>query len=351
MNRRERRARTAVSVGSYDVSFNRAVALMVARRHAEAEIELRAALAAKRTLEAQHNLGTVLVELGRLKEAIQAYRAALRLAPDSQRTHNSLVKPLVDLGRLEEAQRHGTRALELKDVEATAEFERYRATFRPRPPASAPPRRRLIAYSLWGAQGVYVDGSLQNAERAVKLYPGWTCRFYLDDTVPAAAVASLAQAGAEIVTMPRPAADRPYDGLFWRFLAADDPAAELVLFRDCDSLLNEREGAAVEAWLASGRTAHVMRDHVLHCDLMLAGLWGVRATKLPLLAEAIAAWIAANPHPLNARVQDQVFLRHAVWPLIREDQLTHDSVYRVFGAEPFPNEGPELGKRDVVPRA
>jgi len=347
MNRKERRARAAGPAASYDDSFNRAVALMVARRYAEAEAELRAALAAKRTLEAHHNLGAVLVELGRPSEAITSYRAALKLSPESQRTHNSLVKPLVELGRLDEAARHGARALELKDREATQEFRRYRPLLTPKSPA---PARDLIAFSLWGTEPIYLDGAVQNVERARDLYPGWTCRIYRDDTVPSPVRAGLTEGGAKVVTMPRPAADRPYDGLFWRFLAADDPGARHVLFRDCDSLLNEREAAAVRAWLDSGRLAHVMRDHILHCDLMLAGLWGAHAPRLPLLGPSVSAWIAANPHPLNARVQDQTFLRHAVWPLIREDHLAHDSAYRIFGAKPFPSGGPELGKRDVVPR-
>jgi len=350
MNRKERRAQAARPTASYEESFGRAVALMVAQRHAEAETELRAALAARRTLEAHHNLGAVLMELGRPNEAVASYRAALKLSADSQRTHNSLVKPLVDLGRLDEAAKHGTRALELKDREATVAFERYRSLLPPKPVPVRPPTKDLIAYSLWGTQPIYLDGALRNVERAAQLYPGWRVRVHLDDSVPAATVSALSDAGAEVVTMPRPVADRPYDGLFWRFLAADDADARHVLFRDCDSLLSARDAAAVHAWLDSGRLAHVMRDHVLHCDLILAGLWGVDAARLPRLGDAIAAWIAANPHPLNARVQDQTFLRHVVWPLIRGNHIGHDSIYRIFGAEDYPREGPPLGMRDVMPR-
>mgnify|MGYP006292180853 FL=1 len=44
--------------------------------------------------------------------------------------------------------------------------------------------------------------------------------------------------------------------------------------RDADSVLNIRERAAVDDWLASGAAFHVMRDHPVHCDLMLAGMGG-----------------------------------------------------------------------------
>ena len=350
MNRKERRTYVSRSSDSYDTLFDRGVAFMTASRWLEAETALRTALVRKRTSAALHNLGSVLVALGRLDEAIQTFRQALRLAPDSQRTHNSLVKPMYELGRLNEAIHHGTRALELKDQEAAIEFPRYEPFLRVKPALT--PTKDLISFCLWGGDRLYTTGALQNVALSDRLYPGWICRYYLDDTVPIEIRNALTDRGAEIVAMPRPPEGRRYDALFWRFLAADDPAVRRVLFRDCDSLLNERERDAVDAWTSSNRTAHLMRDHALHCELILAGMWGALAPGLPLLGEAIQHWQAANQHPLNARVQDQIFLRHVVWPIVRADHLAHDSTYRVVGSEPFPTaDGPCLGVRDAVASA
>eukprot|EP00961_Rhodomonas_salina_P092844 1249849-Rhodomonas_salina.1 len=47
-------------------------------------------------------------------------------------------------------------------------------------------------------------------------------------------------------------------GMFWRFLAASDPCASLIVFRDTDSLLNPRERAAVLSSLICCPFAHVL---------------------------------------------------------------------------------------------
>src|SRR6202043_4091751 len=90
----------------------------------------------------------------------------------------------------------------------------------PAPPFDATcPQHNVVAFSLWGARAAYVDGMIANAGLVRALYPGWTCRVYLDQSVPQPAVDKLRQAGAQIVAMPRAGS---HYGLFWRFFAADD---------------------------------------------------------------------------------------------------------------------------------
>ena len=57
----------------------------------------------------------------------------------------------------------------------------------------------------------------------------------------------------------------------WRFLPVLDPNVAVMLSRDADSLVSEREADAVNEWIKSGTSLHVMRDHGLHCISMLAG--------------------------------------------------------------------------------
>lgn len=46
----------------------------------------------------------------------------------------------------------------------------------------------------------------------------------------------------------------------WRFFPIGDPLVDLAMFRDLDSDFIERELAAVDQWLKSELTFHVMRD-------------------------------------------------------------------------------------------
>ena len=53
----------------------------------------------------------------------------------------------------------------------------------------------------------------------------------------------------------------------WRFLPLMDPTVDQLMPRDCDSIVTLREVAAVNQWLESKATFHIMRDHQYHCDL------------------------------------------------------------------------------------
>ena len=44
--------------------------------------------------------------------------------------------------------------------------------------------------------------------------------------------------------------------------------------RDLDSKLNKRERAAVDEWLATNHTYHVMRDNKHHGTAILGGMFG-----------------------------------------------------------------------------
>jgi hypothetical protein len=168
-----------------------------------------------------------------------------------------------------------------------------------------------------------------NAESSASLYPGWTCRFYLDETVPGPVRDKLAEAGAQVQMMTRKS---PFDGLFWRFLPINDGHTRHFLVRDADSVINAREKAAVDDWLASGKAFHVMRDWWTHTEVMLAGLWGGVGGVLPPLTTLLQDF--KSPSLANWHL-DQWFLREMVWPTARQSCVIHDSKFRTLGARTF----------------
>ena len=62
--------------------------------------------------------------------------------------------------------------------------------------------------------------------------------------------------------------------LFYRKFKVD-----VAVFRDLDSVVSEREIAAVGQWLNSKHAFHIMRDHPNHGAVpMMAGMWGVKVS-------------------------------------------------------------------------
>ncbi|MGF7175142.1 tetratricopeptide repeat protein [Azospirillum doebereinerae] len=283
-------------------------------------------------LSAVFNLGIALGKIDRLEEAAQALSHATRIDPTHIDALENLILTLYALDREEEANTWAGTALDLKDALAVA----HAPALRPLPAAPRAPARRtrdVVAFSLWGAREIYTKGAVENARLVPRIYPGWICRIYHDDSVPAATLAELAGAGAELVAM-EPGSG-PLHGLYWRFAASDDPTIRRFVCRDCDSRVGAKEKAAVDAWIASDRPFHVMRDHILHTELILAGMWGGVAGLLPEmrgLAERFARTDAD-------RWQDQRFLRRFVWPAIRDRVLIHDRTHQGHGL-PFPD-GPD----------
>jgi hypothetical protein len=272
-----------------------------------------------------YNAIFALFKLGRLEEVAERARQALASFGETFLWHNVLSTALGHLGRLKESRWHGSRSLECKDA-LTAGVPGRDLSGCPLPRFDPTrPETQIISFSLFGTDPKYCQGAVRNAEAAPYLYPGWTCRFYVDAGVAKAVVEQLLNRGAQVIRMaPQwPAASH---GTLWRFLVADDPGVRRWIVRDADSLLNIREATAVQEWLASDRHFHLMRDHFDHSELVLAGLWGGVHGALPPLPPVIGDFLASRPGVLN-RTADQELLREVLWPTIRTSVLVHDSQF------------------------
>ena len=185
---------------------------------------------------------------------------------------------------------------------------------------------KIISFSLWGNNRKYTKGAVRNAELAEEIYPGWKCRFYTSTDVSDDIIRELqTHSHVEIVPMGEPG----WNGMFWRFLAADSD--DTMISRDTDSRLNHREKSAVDEWLNSDKDFHIMRDHPYHATEILGGMWGVRNGLLKGISKMITDYDRGE---LDGKYQiDQNFLRHVVYPLVKHKALVHDEF---FEGKPFP---------------
>lgn len=269
--------------------------------------------------------------LGQSEAARTAFLRALPHMRTDPNIYDGLAHACASTGRTDEARMHGLKALELKNAE-TAPISGLPL------PTKLPPRdvqreRQVIAFSLFGALPKYCETAVINVTQARKCLPEWVCRFYLDDSVPLEVRHRLQAAGADI-RMVSEADQAKIPGIMWRFLVLDDPAVDRYLLRDCDSLISTREAAAVQAWQDSSQHFHVMRDHLNHTELLLAGMWGGVGGIFSQVREQMVDYFARHAH--LGRVVDQHFLRTYIWPKVRESMLMHDSVFGFAGGVPFP---------------
>ena len=189
--------------------------------------------------------------------------------------------------------------------------------------------KKIISFSLWGNSPKYIIGSIQNAELAKKIYPGWICRFYIGQSTLAVALHEMnllrRMQNVEIIEMSE---EGDWTGMFWRFLPCSDPDVDIMISRDCDSRLSFREKKAVNDWLASGKSFHIMRDHPHHDTKILGGMWGTRTHILRDMVGLIADYSKKNYWQI-----DQEFLTKIVFPRIENDCIIHDEF---FNGKKFP---------------
>ena len=192
--------------------------------------------------------------------------------------------------------------------------------------------KNVVAYSLWGDQPMYFVGALRNIELVNKFYPGFISRFYIDKNCRNDLIDTIKGDNVEVILVDPKGS---FDGMFWRFWAAEDPDVDIFMSRDCDSRISEREVAAVNEWLKSDKDFHIMRDHPYHTVPILGGMWGCRNGLLRNvgLSSAIEKW---KNH--STKGCDQDFLGQVIYPYVYNKSIEHSEFGLRFGGEikPFP---------------
>lgn len=192
--------------------------------------------------------------------------------------------------------------------------------------------KNIVAYSLWGNHPMYWVGALRNIELVSKYFPGWICRFYIDDSSDKELIDTIKGENVEVILVK---SKDSFHGMFWRFWAVEEPDVDIYLSRDCDSRFSDREFTAIQEWLESDKDFHIMRDHPYHTVPILGGMWGCRNGILRNVnfSQTIEKW-----NQFHRKGIDQDFLGQVIYPFVKDKSLEHSEFNLRFGQEirPFP---------------
>jgi hypothetical protein len=181
---------------------------------------------------------------------------------------------------------------------------------------------KFVSFALFGSHEIYACGALQNASLTKEFFPDWKAVFYVDPSISESLVRSLESKGALVFRNPQ--MSNGSSGMFWRYQAASLPGASAIVFRDCDSRLGIRDFAAVEEWLSSKASLHVIRDHPYHSLVMMGGLWGIRGKDA--LARLVEILRLNKPQTAEYG-DDQKFLAKYVYPEFLDSIFVHDEFF------------------------
>lgn len=178
--------------------------------------------------------------------------------------------------------------------------------------------KKIISFSLWGDNPKYTIGAIKNAELTPLIYPEWVSRFYCGKSVPVEIIETLKSLPqTEVILME---VEGDWTGMFWRFYACED--SDVMISRDTDSRLSFREKNAVDEWLNSDKSFHIMRDHPYHNSPILGGMWGVRDGVLKNIKKLINEYTKGDFWQV-----DQNFLKEKIYPMVINTSMVHDSFF------------------------
>ncbi len=201
---------------------------------------------------------------------------------------------------------------------------------------------KYITYSLWGDNKVYTYGIIENVLDAKTFYEGWIVRVHYNDTVPQNIIDWLKlQDNVEVVHHPGTKAKA--SNTLWRFedLFIKDA---IVLSRDADSRITQREVDCVHEWLESDRDFHIARDHKHHTCPIIAGAFGCKNNCLEYIGvpngarnvnqcplqfvpglELMRSFLQNLPQERDVYIVDQMFLFAYVYPYVANRSMIHCS--------------------------
>jgi hypothetical protein len=187
---------------------------------------------------------------------------------------------------------------------------------------------RVLSFSLYGDNPKYTIGAIKNSEVREKFYPDWQMRVYHNDSVPNYV---LEQLEANNVVLINTKVDQNVCNAMWRFAPASEEGVEYFISRDCDSRIFERDVAAVEEWIASGKDFHIIRDHPGgHAWEISAGMWGAKGGFIENIKEKMDQYIQTSSW-VTDRAVDQRFLQEIIYPQALTSLFVNDEYFNYEG--------------------
>ena len=178
--------------------------------------------------------------------------------------------------------------------------------------------KKIISFCIWSSSKCYLETSLKNISLRRDHFPGWRLIFYIGKDVDPRLIDSIRKDEyCEFIDM----SNHPHDAKhsLWRFNSFF--SEDIVISRDCDSLLIPRDFFCVNEWLKSDKDFHIIRDHPKHTDKILAGMFGCRNGAFNKHKEIMLDFLKQT---LDWGC-DQYFLNKYIYPDIIHDSFIHSN--------------------------
>jgi protein O-GlcNAc transferase len=188
--------------------------------------------------------------------------------------------------------------------------------------------KKVISFSLYGDNPIYTIGCIKNAELRKHVFIDWEMWVYHNNTVPQDILDKLKELDVKLINTNE---DNGFFGSLWRFNPISDENVEYFISRDCDSRISLRDETAVNEWINSNKSFHIIREHPIgHGWVINAGMWGAKGNSISNFNILVRDYLNNN-YRTDDKSIDQCFLRDIVYPIAIKDLFLHDEFFNYEG--------------------
>lgn len=171
---------------------------------------------------------------------------------------------------------------------------------------------KVISFCIYGSKDKYCKGLDENLKQIQTNLPDYNAFVYLGNDVPEHWVEKY-----KLYPFVR-LIETDIKGMYnrcQRFLAIDDQDVDIMIVRDTDSRLHERDIWCIRSFENSNYQFHAIRDHPEHRAYILAGLWGIKKSQGLVIKQLLEKYFITNSN-IEYVQYDQYFLRDIVYPAV-----------------------------------
>jgi hypothetical protein len=199
--------------------------------------------------------------------------------------------------------------------------------------------QKIVSFSLWGTNPLYIGGAYERIKEVkYKFGADWKVHISFGHDVTPADYMNL----SDLVDQYSHHKTEDAIGLFWRGL----PDADVLLIRDIDAVISDREVDAIKKWMETDYPFCVFHDHWGHIFPIPGGLLSVKGERVGAINWFYRS--SLNTHKNVLYGQDEVILAHELYPMINFECLDFTSQGKHFDFAAYEELPPRLDPTDVI---
>lgn len=177
--------------------------------------------------------------------------------------------------------------------------------------------KKVVSFCIYGSNKKYLTGLIKNLEIINEKLPDFETWIYCGKSLDHHFIETLMRYNNVNIIR------TDVDGHLlkcYRYFSIDHEDVSLMICRDANSRIIERDLWTIDQFIRSNKLAHIVRDHYWHKRRIPSGICGFR--KMPCkIKDLHDNWIKIERYTI-----DEDFLERVVYPLINHDVLIHSNI-------------------------